>query len=75
MNLLPLVWFFDDPAGMRWTVLFAGPLTRRMLPGLQRHVVFRAAGEQFVAEHDWINQLPTEAELSYLLQRARSSSG
>jgi hypothetical protein len=46
-----------------------------MLPGLQRHVVFRAAGEQFVAEHDWINQLPTEAELSYLLQRARSSSG
>jgi hypothetical protein len=75
MNLLPMVRFLDDPIGMRWTVIFTGPLTRRMLPGLQRHVVFRAAGEHFVAEHDWINQPPTEAELSHLLQRVRSSSG
>ena len=55
-------------------VLFAGPLGRRMLRGLQRYIVFRAAGQQLLAEHDWINQTLTDTELRPLLEQLRSST-
>jgi hypothetical protein len=74
MNVLPLLRFLDDSAGTQWAVLFAGPLTRRMLPGLQRHIVFRAEGQQLIAEHDWINQPLSDPELRGLLEQLRSST-
>ena len=72
MNVVPLVRFPEDTAGVQWTVLYAGPLSRRMLPGLQRHIVFRAAGQQFIAEHDWVNEPLEDGALRQLLNQLRS---
>ncbi len=72
MNITPLLQFLEDAAGSRWTVLFAGPVSPEVLPGL-RHVVFMAAGERIVAEHDWIAEPLSEPELRLLLERSRGA--
>lgn len=66
---IPIAQVVEDSAGVRWTVLFAGPHAPRPLPGLTRHLVFRAAGRQHILEYDWIRLAPTEAELLTLLAR------
>jgi len=74
MNVVPLLRFLDDRTGTQWAVLFAGPLSRRMLPDLQRHIVFRAGGQQLIAEHDWIDQPLSDPEMRRLLEQLRSST-
>lgn len=68
---IPIAQVVEDSAGVRWTVLFAGPHAPRPLPGLTRHVVFRAAGRQHILEYDWIRHVPTEEDLVTLLARVR----
>ena len=72
MNMMPLVRFLEDTAGVHWTVLYAGPPSPHMLPGLQRHIVFRAEGHQFIAEHDWVNEPLEDSDLRQLLNELRS---
>jgi hypothetical protein len=74
VKILPLMQFLDDPDGTRWTVLYAGPFGRRMLPGLQRHIVLEGGGRRFIVEHDWVNLPLPEPELRQSLDRLRSSS-
>ena len=73
MNVLPLIRFLGDSTGTQWTVLYAGPLTRRMLASLERHIVFRAGEQQFIAVHDWQNDPLTDSQLRELLTRLQSS--
>jgi hypothetical protein len=60
--------------GTRWTVLYAGPFARRMLPGLQRHIVLEGGGRRFIVEHDCVNQPLTESEVREWLERLRFGS-
>ena len=73
MNMVPLVRFLEDTAGVQWTVLYAGPLSRRMLPDPPRNIVFRAADQQFIAEHDWVDEPLEDSDLRQLLNELRSA--
>ena len=70
--MMPLVRFLEDTAGVQWTVLYASSPSPRMLPGLRRHIVFRAEGQQFIAEHDWVNEPLEDSGLRQLLNELRS---